>query len=190
MPAATVESTPVTVRADYLRGDPAHDGPITRGTLELESDGLRFSASGGPELRIDLRDMEGLTVSGRSPYEHPRRRVRGAMFVAARRNGTVDVWEFALERDAGARLRDRIHRELHMRGLRRPPLPFVEQLVGPIEELDLPTANGNGHATGHANGHPAADSGSSLFSWRVALVAVVISAIVVAEVLVALSLLR
>ena len=132
MAGARTEASALSVRADYLRGDPSQDGPITRGTLELEPAGLRFSAPGAPDLRIALGDMEGLTVSGRSPYQHPRRSVRGTMFVAARCNGTVDVWEFALEREAGATLRDRINRELHARRLRRPPLPFVEQLVGPI----------------------------------------------------------
>jgi hypothetical protein len=171
------------VRADYLRGDPAQEGPITRGMLALEAHELRFSAPDGPELKIDLRDMEGLTVSGRSPYERPRRRVRGTMFVAARSNGSVDVWEFAVERKAGAELRDRIHRELHARRLRRPPLPFVEQLVGPIEELDQPDAASNGHASGEEKRLPL------LLRPRVVLVVVVIMAVVAAEVLIAISLL-
>jgi hypothetical protein len=170
------------VRADYLRGDPSQEGPITRGMLALEAQELRFSAPDGPELKIDLRDMEGLTVSGRSPYEHPRRRVRGTMFVAARSNGSVDVWEFAVERKAGAELRDRIHRELHARRLRRPPLPFVEQLVGPIDELDPPDAASNGHASEDDNRLP-------LLRPRVVLVVVAIMAVIAAEVLIAISLL-
>jgi hypothetical protein len=181
MTVARTEQAAPSVRADYLRGDPSQDGPITRGRLELDPGGLRFSAPGVPDLRIALGDMEGLTVSGRSPYEHPRRSVRGTMFVAARRNGTVDVWEFALERRAGAELRDRIHRELHARRLRRPPLPFVEQLVGPIEELEPPTAA--------ANGHPADDRKRGLPRARLALLALGIAAVVAAEVLIALGLL-
>lgn len=181
----TEQDTP-SVRADYLRGDPAQHRPIRRGRLELEPGGLRFSAPGSPELRIDLGDMEGLTVSGRSPYEHPRRAVRGTMFVAARRNGSVDVWEFAVERKAGATLRDRIHRELHVRRLRRPPLPFVEQLVGPIEELEE-----DGRAAAETNGSGATqDRGFSIRRPRVVLLTLLISAVVAAEVLVALALLR
>jgi hypothetical protein len=155
----------VSVRADYLRGDPAEAGPITRGRLELETDGLRFSVPGGPEMRIDLRSMEGLTVTGRSRYEHPRRHARGTVMIAARRNGTFDVWEFAVERKAGAVLQDRINRQLHAKGLRRPPLPYVEQLVGPVPspEEDTPEpVNGHGgdpsraEANGSGNGRPAA----------------------------------
>lgn len=125
-------SQPRAVRADYLGGDPREQGPITRGKLEVEPRGVRFTAPHAPELWIELQELEALTVSGRSPYERPRKSVRGTMRLAARRNGSVDVWEFAVERKAGATLRDWIHRELHARGLRRPPLPFVEQLVGPI----------------------------------------------------------
>src|SRR5919106_5222598 len=102
-----------SVRADYLRGDPQEHGPITRGRLELEPAGLHFSGPDGPDLHIELERLEGLTVSGRSPYEHPRKHARGTMLVAARRNGSVDVWEFAVEREAGATLRDSIHRELY-----------------------------------------------------------------------------
>jgi hypothetical protein len=180
MAATRTEQAAPGVRADYLRGDPSQDAPITRGRLELDPGGLRFSAPGAPDLRIALDDMEGLTVSGRSPYEHPRRSVRGTMFVAERRNGTVDVWEFALERKAGAELRDRIHRELYARRLRRPPLPFVEQLVGPIEELESPTAA--------ANGHSADDRKRRRPRLRVALLALGIAALVVAEILIAVSL--
>jgi hypothetical protein len=156
----------LSVRADYLRGDPAEAGPITRGRLELETDGLRFSVPGGPEMRIDLRSMEGLTVTGRSPYERPRRHARGTMLIAARRNGrTFDVWEFAVERKSGAVLQDRINRQLHARGLRRPPLPYVEQLVGPVpppaedapEPINGHGANRSGpESNGSGNGHPAA----------------------------------
>src|SRR5215211_4847684 len=155
---------PPSVRADYLRGDPTEDGPITRGRLELEPEGHHFKVPGGPDLRIELEALEALTVSGRSPYEHPRRRTRGTMLVAARRNGDVDVWEFAVERKSGAVLQDRINRELHARGLRRPPLPYVEQLVGPVPppDEDAPESS-NGHGAdrsgrepnGSGNGRPA-----------------------------------
>ena len=150
----------LSVRADYLRGDPAEAGPLTRGRLELESDGLRFSVPGGPEMRIDLRSMEGLTVTGRSPYERPRRHARGTMLIAARRNGTFDVWEFAVERKAGAVLQDRINRQLHARGLRRPPLPYVEQLVGPVPPPgeDAPESS-NGHGA-DVSGHGSNGSGN------------------------------
>jgi hypothetical protein len=104
------------------------------------------------------------------------------MFVAARSNGSVDVWEFAVERKAGAELRDRIHRELHARRLRRPPLPFVEQLVGPIEDLDPPDAASNGHTSG-------GDDRFTLLRPRVVLVVVAIIAVIAAEVLIAISLL-
>jgi hypothetical protein len=174
------------VRADYVRGDPAEDGPITRGQLELEPQGLHFSAPGHPDLRIELERLEGLTVSGRSPYERPRRHARGTMFVAARRNGDVDVWEFAVSRKAGATLRDSIHRELHARGLRRPPLPFVEQLVGPIESLhdDAPTAPAE-------NGHPSeARRRLRLPRLRVILLGLLITAVVAAEIVLGLALLR
>ena len=145
---------PPRVRADYLRGDPAEDGPITRGTLELAPQGLRFTVPGGPELSIEFERLEGLTVSGRSPYERPRRHARGTMLVAARRNGAVDVWEFAVARKAGAVLRDRIHRELHARGLRRPPLPFVEQIVGPVPPPGERGQNGGTPSNGAGSTDP------------------------------------
>jgi hypothetical protein len=179
--ATRTEAVVPSVRADYLRGDPAQDGPITRGKLEADDGALRFTAPGSPDLRIPLSAMEGLTVSGRSPYEHPRRAVNGTMFVAARSNGGVDVWEFALERKAGATVRDWVNRELHLRRLRRPPLPFVEQLVGPIEELENgapPAPETNGHAT------PPKRRFGVL---RVAVLALAIAAVVAAEVAIALS---
>lgn len=199
-----------SARADYLRGAPAADGPITRGRLELTPGGLRFSAPDGPELRIDLADMEGLTVSGRSPYERPRRAVRGTMLVATRRNGSLDVWEFAVARNAGAVLRDRIHRELHARRLRRPPLPFVEQLVGPVlaqgEVRRATASNGSSVAPGEGKSADGAhgdqrgvDPGGlslpvkrtlNLRRPRVAIVAVVAFAVILAEVLVPLLVLR
>ena len=185
MAGGTAKSAP-SVRADYLRGDPSEQGPLTRGRLELEDEGLQFTVPGGPELRIELEQLEALTVSGRSPYERPRRHARGTMLVAARRNESVEVWEFAVTRKDGATLRDRIHRELHARGLRRPPLPFVEQLVGPVEPP--------------AETHPAAGGGESegerrslwrrITRPRVVLVTLLISAVVAAEVLIALALLR
>jgi hypothetical protein len=107
------------------------------------------------------------------------------MLVAARRNESVEVWEFAVERKAGATLRDRIHRELHARGLRRPPLPFVEQLVGPVEPPDEAPGSGNG----------AGDTSDKRSLWRtiarprVILLALLIAAVVAAEILIALSLL-
>ena len=177
-----------SVRADYLRGDPSERGPLTRGRLELEDRGLHFTVPGGPELRIELEQLEALTVSGRSPYERPRRHARGTMLVAARRNESVEVWEFAVERKAGATLRDRIHRELHARGLRRPPLPFVEQLVGPVE----PPAESTRSPT--ANGEGSTNEDRSLWRRiarpRVALLALLIAAVVAAEVLIALALIR
>jgi hypothetical protein len=183
-----------SVRADYLRGDPTEHDPIIRGRLELEPEGLHFSGPDGPDLRIELERLEGLTVSGRSPYERPRRHARGTMLVAARRNGSVDVWEFAVEREAGATLRDSIHRELYARGLRRPPLPFVEQLVGPIGPPEEQLAkNGhaskNGHDTDPADASPAQPS-PRLWRLRFAIVAFAITAVIAAEVLVALALLR
>jgi hypothetical protein len=175
-----------SVRADYLRGDPSEQGPLTRGRLELEEEGLHFTIPGGPELRIELEELEALTVSGRSPYERPRRHARGTMLVAARRNQSVEVWEFAVERKAGATLRDRIHRELHARGLRRPPLPFVEQLVGPLEspaeESHAPVAAGDG-STGEKR-----SLWRTIARPRVALLALLIAAVVAAEILIALSL--
>lgn len=188
-------STTPSARADYLRGDPAAEGPITRGRLELTPDGLRFSAPEAPELHIDLAEMEGLTVSGRSPYQRPRRYVRGTMLVAARRNGSVDVWEFAVARKAGAVLRDRIHRELHARRLRRPPLPFVEQLVGPVpppgESNGSNGAAGPIEATAAAAG-PSLSARASLSLRRpgVALVALAALAVLLAEILVPLLVLR
>ena len=176
------------VRADYLRGDPSEHGPITRGRLELEPGGLHFSVRGGPDLRIELERLEALTVSGRSPYERPRRHARGTMLVAARRNGSVDVWEFAVERKAGAALRDRIHRELHARRLRRPPLPFVEQLVGPVEppdDTDSPTER-----DGDGSGGDERPRWRRIARPKVALLALAISAVVAAEALIALALIR
>jgi hypothetical protein len=178
---------PTSVRADYLRGDPTEDGPITRGRLELEPEGLHFKVPGGPDLRIELEALEALTVSGRSPYEHPRRRTRGTMLVAARRNGDVDVWEFAVERTAGAMLQDRINRELHAQGLRRPPLPYVEQLVGPVGPPN-DSNGGNGHAGGH--GETTAEPRPGSRRLQFALIAFVITAVIAAEVILALSLLR
>ena len=182
----------MSVRADYLRGDPAEAGPITRGRLELETDGLRFSVPGGPEMRIDLRSMEGLTVTGRSPYERPRRHARGTMLIAARRNGTFDVWEFAVERKSGAVLQDRINRELHARGLRRPPLPFVEQLVGPVPPPgeDAPESS-NGHGAdrsgrepnGSGNGRTAATGHLRPRGSRTLLLAFIGAGIVAAKIL-------
>jgi hypothetical protein len=178
---------PPSVRADYLRGDPTEEGPITRGRLELEPEGLHFKVPGGPDLRIELEALEALTVSGRSPYEHPRRRTRGTMLVAARRNGDVDVWEFAVERKAGAMLQDRINRELHTQGVRRPPLPYVEQLVGPVGPPN-DSNGGNGHAGRH--GEATADPRPGVRRLQFALIAFVITAVVAAEVILALSLLR
>jgi hypothetical protein len=181
-----------SVRADYLRGDQAEVRPMTRGRLELESGELRFSVPGGTDMRIDLRSLEGLTVSGRSPYERPRRHARGTMLIAARRNGTVDVWEFAVERKAGAALRDRIHRELHATGVRRPPLPFVEQLVGPVPPLGEESPDSrNGHTSGGADDErnepgdaPAADDRRlRRQDSRALLIAFTGAAIVAAEVL-------
>jgi len=185
MAGSTSDRGAPSVRADYLRGDPAERGPITRGRLELESRGLRFSAPGAPELRIDLREMEALTVSGRSPYEHPRKSQRGTMRVAARRNDAVDVWEFAVERKSGAAMRDRIHRELHARGLRRPPLPFVEQLVGPV-----PPPGDDPAVVAEEPRDTQRARGFSLRRPRVVLIALAGSALVLAEILVALMLIR
>jgi len=181
--AGGTPKSPPSVRADYLRGDPAEQGPLTRGRLELEDRGLHFTVPGGPELRIELEQLEALTVSGRSPYEHPRRHARGTMLLAARRDETVDVWEFAVTRKDGATLRDRIHRELHARGLRRPPLPFVEQLVGPVEApaQALDDDRDNGAAT---------ESRPGRRRLLVTLVALMIVAIIAAETVLALSLLR
>jgi hypothetical protein len=167
-----------SVRADYLRGDPSEHGPITRGRLEVESRGVRFSAPDAPEMWIELQELEALTISGRSPYERPRKSVRGTMRLAARRNGSVDVWEFAVERTAGARIRDWIHRELHLRGLRRPPLPFVEQLVGPIETSEW--------AAVERSAGRAPDRSFSLRRPRVVLFAAVASLIVGGEIIAAL----
>jgi hypothetical protein len=186
--AASAPKSKPSVRADYLRGDPSERGPLTRGRLELEDRGLHFTVPGGPELRIELEQLEALTVSGRSPYERPRRHARGTMLVAARRNESVEVWEFAVERKAGATLRDGIHRELHARGLRRPPLPFVEQLVGPVEhpaESPPPApSNGDGADDDRRSGW------RTIFRPRVALLALLISAAVGAEVLITLALIR
>ena len=154
------------VRADYLRGDPSQEGPITRGMLALEAQELRFSVPDGPELKIDLRDMEGLTVSGRSPYEHPRRRVRGTMFVAARSNGSVDVWEFAVERKAGAELRDRIHRELHARRLRRPLFPSSSSSSARSRSSTRLTRRRTVTPPGATTASPCFDPASCLSSWR------------------------
>jgi hypothetical protein len=187
MIGSSKQSAP-SVRADYLRGDPAEDGPITRGRLELEPEGLHFTVPGGPDLRIELEALEALTVSGRSPYEHPRRRTRGTMLVAARRNGDVDVWEFAVERKAGAMLQDRINRELHAQGLRRPPLPYVEQLVGPVG----PPNGAHGHdGNGSRNGAETdGEARPGLRRLQFALIAFAIAAVIAAEVILALSLLR
>ena len=45
------------VRADYLRGDPSQEGPITRGMLALEAQELRFSVPDGPELKMQCQDL-------------------------------------------------------------------------------------------------------------------------------------
>jgi hypothetical protein len=181
---ATADKGTPSVRADYLRGDPQKEGPIARGRLEAAPRGIRFSGPEGADLEIDLRAMEALTVSGRSPYEHPRHRSqRGTMLIAARRGSSVEVWEFAVERKSGAVLRDWINRELHLRGLRRPPLPFVEQLVGPVPPAgDDPTAADQGR--NHAR------RGFSLRRWHVALLGFLISAVIGAELLIVLALIR
>ena len=186
MAGSTPKSAP-SVRADYLRGDPAEQGPLTRGRLELEDRGLHFTVPGGPELRIELEQLEALTVSGRSPYARPRRHARGTMLVAARRDDSVEVWEFAVERKAGATLRDRIHRELHARGLRRPPLPFVEQLVGPVEHPDEPPPAHEGDRDG-STGEPRS-LWRTIAHPRVVLLALLIAAVIAAAILIALSLL-
>ena len=186
--AGGTSKSPPGVRADYLRGDPDEQGPLTRGRLELEDRGLHFTVPGVPELLIELEQLEALTVSGRSPYEHPRRHARGTMLLAARRDESVEVWEFAVTRKNGATLRDRIHRELHARGLRRPPLPFVEQLVGPVE----PPAEPSRAPTGDGGG----STGERRSLWRtlarprVILLTLLIWAVVAAEGLIALSLIR
>ena len=183
--ASTDQRVP-SVRADYLRGDPAKRAPITRGRLEAAPKGIRFSGPEGDDLRIDLRAMEALTVSGRSPYEHPRRRSqRGTMLIAARRNDSVEVWEFAVERKSGAVLRDWINRELHLRGLRRPPLPFVEQLVGPV----APPADDPAPSPDRA---PDAKPGrrSGMLRLQFALLALVIATVIVAEALIVLALIN
>ncbi len=183
---AVAVSHPRAVRADYLRGDPRERGPITRGRLQVEPRGVRFSAPDEREMWIELQELEALTVSGRSPYERPRKHARGTMRFAARRNGEVDVWEFAVERKAGATIRDWINREMHLRGLRRPPLPFVEQLVGPIETA------GWAAIEAPAGTHPQGrgpDRGFSLRRPRVIAFAVAAALVVGGEIVAALILL-
>jgi len=181
---AVSASQPRAVRADYLGGDPNEQGPITKGRLEVDPRGVRFSAPHAPELWIELQELEGLTVSGRSPYERSRRSVRGTMRFAARRNGSVDVWEFAVERKAGATLRDWINREMHLRGLRRPPLPFVEQLVGPIETSEWAAIESTPERTPDRSQDP----GFSLRRPRVIAFAAAASLVVGGEIVAAIAL--
>ncbi len=120
-----------SAKAVYLRGDPSEPGPIPRGRLALERDGLHFTDPGGADMRIELEQLKAVTVTGRRPEGVPGRTPHGTLRLASQRNGSVDVWEFAVDRRVAAELRDRIDRLLAR--MRRPRLPFVEQLMG-LEE--------------------------------------------------------
>jgi hypothetical protein len=126
-----VKATQAT-RAVYLRGDPGEAGPIPRGRLWAETDGLHFSDPGGADMRIEINDMRGITVSGRRPDDVPGRVPHGMLRVASQNNGHVDLWEFAVDRHAAAALRDTLGAARAAR--QEPPLPFVEQILGPASE--------------------------------------------------------
>jgi hypothetical protein len=137
-------------RADYVRGDPVQPGPVTGGRLALEPTCLRFTGPEGDELRIELEELEGLTVSGSAggrPTHGPRRAPRGTMFVAGLRHRQPTVWEFAIDRSAGAEFRERVNRGRTKTG--HPPLPFVEALdefppLPVVLDYDPLESNGDG----------------------------------------------
>jgi hypothetical protein len=132
-----------SAKAVYLRGDPGEPGPIPRGRLRLEGHGLYFTDPGGADMRIELEQLKAVTVTGRRPEGVPGRVPRGTLKLASQREGSVAVWEFAVDRSLAAGLRDDIDRILAQ--MQRPALPFVEQLL----ESEGEPANGNG-SNGHA----------------------------------------
>jgi len=74
-------------------------------------------------------DLYGITVSGaRQRRRGLKPRPHGTTKVAVLRGQIPVVWEFAIDRGSGVRLRDAINNVLA--GLGRPPLPFVEALDG------------------------------------------------------------
>jgi hypothetical protein len=146
-----------SAKAVYLRGDPEEPGPIPRGRLRLERDGLHFTDPGGANMLIALEELRAVTVTGRRPEGIPGRTPHGTLRLASQHNGSVAVWEFAVDRPAAAELRDRIGHLLA--SMRRPALPFVEQLLG-IDEGEAPSGDVNGHPP---NGNGAARAGTSSF---------------------------
>ena len=118
----------IDTQADYLDGDPAEPGPIADGHLALDADGVHFS-HGGHELHAGLEDLRGITVTGSGGPRHrvrSRRRHGGTTRLALSRDDQPMVWEFALDRSEGVRLRERLNTALAGAGL--PPLPHIEEL--------------------------------------------------------------
>lgn len=126
--AGLVKTPSPSAKAVYLCGDPEEPGPIPRGRLSLERDGLHFTDPGGADMLIALEELKAVTVTGRRPEGVPGRTPRGTLRLASQHNGSVAVWEFAVDRPVAAQLRDRIDRLLAR--MRRPRLPYVEQLLG------------------------------------------------------------
>jgi hypothetical protein len=126
--AGVLKTPSRSAKAVYLRGDPEEPGPILRGRLSLERDGLHFTDPGGANMLIALEELKAVTVTGRRPEGVPGRTPHGTLRLASQQNGSVAVWEFAVDRPVAAQLRDRIDRLLAR--MRRPRLPYVEQLLG------------------------------------------------------------
>jgi hypothetical protein len=114
------------VSADYVEGDPTQPGPLPGGVLALAPGGLIFSWIDG-SIAAELDELEGITVTG-SRVRRPgfEAGVRGYTKVALIRGQTPIVWEFAIDRDEGTALRERLNRLREVSG--RVPLPFVEEL--------------------------------------------------------------
>jgi hypothetical protein len=146
-----------TAKAVYLRGDPGEPGPIPRGRLRLQGHGLYFTDPGGADMRIEVEQLRAVTVTGRRPNGVPGRVPRGTLKLASQHEGSVAVWEFAVDRALAAGLRDDIDRILAQ--MQRPALPFVEQLLESEGEI----ASGNGSNAQDENGdwvpRDATDSG-------------------------------
>jgi len=118
----------IDTQADYLDGDPAEPGPIADGHLALDAEGVHFSHD-GHELHADLEDLRGITVTGSGGPRHrvrSRRRPGGTTRLALSRDNQPMVWEFALDRTEGVRLREQLNTALTGAGL--PPLPHIEEL--------------------------------------------------------------
>lgn len=134
--ASGAHNAKTAARADYLGGDPVEVGAVSGGQLNVDPAGLRFSAPEGPELRLPLEALLGISISGRAA-ERSRRALHGTMRVAGMRGEVPAEWRFAIDRSAAAALARQVNRELASRGER--PLPHVEEVDGfPLN------GNGNG----------------------------------------------